>query len=46
VNALTTRATAEECLAGGATIFIAPNEYVEVAVRGDDVVLWGDRATT
>ena len=31
-------ATAEEYLAGGATIFIRPNEYVEVAVTGDDVV--------
>jgi hypothetical protein len=31
-------ATAEEYLAGGATIFIRPNEYVEVAVSGDDVV--------
>lgn len=31
-------ATAEEYLAGGATILIRPNEYVEVAVSGDDVV--------
>jgi hypothetical protein len=31
-------ATAEEYPAGGATIFIRPNECVEVAVSGDDVV--------